>query len=104
MSTRCFLRETRWDGLVEEWFSDAEGRITRKVTQPAASMTKTLDAIKAINPRSENQYYLGSVPMPIAIQWAKACGHNIGTREFAEYAKKQLMDPEWRQLSSGIKV
>lgn len=42
--------------------------------------------------------YLGTVPVLVAQQWAKACGAAIGTKEWAAYAKKQLKDGTWAKL------
>ncbi|TAE78731.1 MAG: hypothetical protein EAZ84_00400 [Verrucomicrobia bacterium] len=38
---------------------------------------------------------VGSIPLTLAEAWAKECGANIGTKEFAIYAKKKLMDGEF---------
>lgn len=42
--------------------------------------------------------YLGTVPVIIAQQWAKECGHAIGTKEWAKYAKTKLKDGEYSKL------
>ena len=38
---------------------------------------------------------LGSIPFVIADQWSRECGAGIGSKEFAEYAKKKLMSGEF---------
>lgn len=38
---------------------------------------------------------LGSIPFVIADQWSRECGAAIGSKEFAEYAKKKLMSGEF---------
>lgn len=38
---------------------------------------------------------VGSIPLTLAEAWAKECGANVGTKEFALYAKKKLMDGEF---------
>lgn len=38
---------------------------------------------------------VGSVPLTLAEAWAKECGANVGTKEFALYAKKKLMDGDF---------
>lgn len=47
--------------------------------------------------RSKLGVYLGSIDGITAAQWAKECGAAIGTREFAAYAKKKLMSPDWQR-------
>jgi len=37
---------------------------------------------------------VGSIPLTIAETWSRECGAAIGTREFALYCKKKLMDGE----------
>lgn len=41
---------------------------------------------------------VGSIPMIVAEQWAKECGEAIGTKAFAEYAKKKLMDGDFAKF------
>jgi hypothetical protein len=38
--------------------------------------------------------YLGSIDALTAANWSKECGAAIGTKAFAKYAKKKLMDPD----------
>lgn len=38
---------------------------------------------------------IGSIPFVIADQWSRECGAGIGSKEFAEYAKKKLMSGEF---------
>lgn len=42
--------------------------------------------------------YMGSAPLVVAEIWAKMCGAPPGTREFAEYAHKQLTSGEYSKL------
>ncbi len=41
---------------------------------------------------------VGSIPLIVAEQWAKECGAAIGTKEFAEYAKRKLMDGDFAKF------
>lgn len=41
---------------------------------------------------------VGSIPTTVAAQWAKECGHPIGTAGFAAYARRQLMSGAWERL------
>jgi hypothetical protein len=38
---------------------------------------------------------VGSIPMTIAEAWAAECGAAIGSKEFALYAKKKVMDGDF---------
>lgn len=38
---------------------------------------------------------VGSIPLTLAETWARECGAAIGTKEFAQYCKKKLMDGEF---------
>lgn len=38
---------------------------------------------------------VGSIPFVVAEQWSKECGAGIGTKEFALYCKKKLMDGDF---------
>lgn len=38
---------------------------------------------------------VGSIPFVIAEEWSKECGAGIGTREFALYCKRKLMDGDF---------
>lgn len=38
---------------------------------------------------------VGSIPAVIAEQWSRECGAGIGTKEFAQYCKKKLMDGDF---------
>ncbi len=42
--------------------------------------------------------YLGSIDPITAANWAKECGHAIGTRGFADFAKKKLMSGEFSKF------
>lgn len=90
-------------GGVEEWYSEADGTIHRKTRQPVEGIKRAVHEMSD-HARGKSQYYLGSIPVVIANQWSKECGAAIGTREFAEFAKRKLMDSDWRNLSTGIKA
>lgn len=38
---------------------------------------------------------VGSIPLVVAEQWSRECGAGIGTKEFALYCKKKLMDGDF---------
>lgn len=38
---------------------------------------------------------IGSIPFVIADQWSRECGAGIGTKEFAAYCKRKLLDGDF---------
>ena len=38
---------------------------------------------------------VGSIPFVVAEEWSRECGAGIGTKEFALYCKKKLMDGDF---------
>lgn len=38
---------------------------------------------------------VGSIPFTVAEEWSKECGAGIGTKEFALYCKRKLMDGDF---------
>ena len=41
---------------------------------------------------------IGSIPLVVAEQWARECGAAVGTKEFAQYAKRKLMDGDFAKF------
>ena len=41
---------------------------------------------------------IGSIPFVIAEQWSRECGAAIGSREFALYCKRKLMDGDFAKF------
>lgn len=65
-----------------------------------------IDPILAINKandgslkKKENWWYIGTIPNVTILQWSKECGHNPYTKEWNEYAKKQMQKAEYRKLN-----
>ncbi len=102
MSERLFHTEVSPEGVTEKWYSDAGGNIRRVTTQNTQSVMDGVKAVADQGARGKNQYYLGSIPLTVASQWAKTCGAAVGTREFADYAKKQLLSGDYSKLASGL--
>mgnify|MGYP000081722652 CR=1 FL=1 len=42
--------------------------------------------------------HAGRIPFVVAEEWARECGHKIGTKPFAQYVKKKLMDGDFAKL------
>ena len=38
---------------------------------------------------------IGSIPFVVADQWSRECGAGIGTKEFAAYCKRKLLDGDF---------
>lgn len=100
---KLFHTERKPGGITERWYSDAEGNVTRKLQQDASGVIEAVGAMRE-HARGKDMYYLGSIPLVVANQWAQECGHGIYTKEFAEFARKKLMDGDHAKLSTGIKV
>lgn len=41
---------------------------------------------------------VGSIPLVVAEQWSRECGEAIGTKAFAEYCKRKLMDGDFAKF------
>jgi len=41
---------------------------------------------------------IGSIPFVVAEQWSRECGEEIGTKAFAEYCKRKLMDGDFAKF------
>ena len=50
-------------------------------------------------------WHVGTVPDVLIMQWAKECGHKPFSKEWQEYAKKQLDSSEYRKFNQNkIKI
>lgn len=47
---------------------------------------------------TNGRLYLGSIDPITAANWARECGAAIGTKEFAQFAKKKLMSNEFSKF------
>lgn len=90
----------RSDGIREEIHVDnTTARVTIRKTQNCEPVLDAIRAIRDLAPvKNANHQYIGSIPIIVAAQWAKTCGAAVGTKEFMEYAKKQLMDSNYAYL------
>lgn len=41
---------------------------------------------------------IGSIPLVVAEQWSRECGEAIGTKAFAEYCKRKIMDGDFAKF------
>jgi len=66
--------------------------------QPLLDANGRLRSIYDELPRGRTNRLAGRIPGTVAANWAKECGHAIGTKGFAEYAKKKLLDSDFQKL------
>lgn len=41
---------------------------------------------------------IGSIPLVVAEKWSRECGEAIGTKAFAEYCKRKIMDGDFAKF------
>lgn len=99
---RLFKTEYKEGGITERWYSEPNGTIHRKLTQDAERVTNAVHDMTE-HAKGKNRHYLGSVPIAVAGLWARECGSAIGTREFADYAKKKILDRNYNKFSTGLR-
>lgn len=49
--------------------------------------------------RKGNWWKIGTIPNVILIKWANECGHPVYSKEWQEYAKKQLNSSEYSKFN-----
>jgi hypothetical protein len=98
------LRETRQGylpGIIEHDVVDrASGLLHITKVQDCDAVLRGARAVReavGVRPKGDT-HYVGSVPVVLAQTWARECGAGIGTREFAEYAKKKILSNEFTLL------
>jgi len=101
---RLFKTEHSPGGKVVRWYSEADGTITRQVSQDTSRIADAVHS-HSETARGKNQYYMGSIPETLGIQWLKEMGpgYTLHSREFAQFARKKLRDSDFRKLSTGIR-
>ena len=100
-----------WETMLQQRLLKKRSRAFK--TDEGTVVKKTLDAepiIEAVKAQSElqqaqrNQHgmlYLGSVDQYTANNWAKECGHPVGTAGWREYAIKQLKSSNYAQFRAA---
>jgi hypothetical protein len=85
----------------EDYGFDADGRLVIKRTQDVESLI----AMNAHEAESAPSMFgqaavrkLGSIPLVIAEEWSRECGAAIGSKEFALYCKRKLMDGDFAKF------
>ena len=84
--------------LKERYGFDDQGRL---VINRSEEVSRLIDYNKheaeqtATGPNHAAFRKVGSIPSVIAEAWSRECGAGIGTKEFALYCKKKLMDGDF---------
>lgn len=72
------------------------------IVQRSQDVQSILDEAKHLRdfaPSRKNEMrHAGTIPFVIAEQWSRECGAAIGTKEFALYCRRKLMDGEFAKL------
>ena len=83
-------------GLVRSIGHDAHGTIIFKTTQDTDGIVESNKAIRnAGGPKHKNMKHIARVPKIFIEQWLKESGLRMGTREFLDYIKKKINDPDY---------
>jgi len=89
---------SRSDPVKERFVDTADG--FQVVTEQLCD--DTIDAVHSAGSmfkrNTKGARYLGSAPILVAQIWAKQCGAQPGTREFTEFAHKQLTSGEYSKF------
>jgi hypothetical protein len=81
------------DRLVEQ-----DGRLHVQRSQDVAAVIEQnkIEADTAPSAHGDARFRkVGSIPFVVAEQWSRECGAGIGSREFALYCKRKLMDGDF---------
>lgn len=86
---------------IKEEFDMADGKLFIRRSQDVQSLIDQNHHEASAAPSMFGQARvrkLGSIPFVVAETWSRECGAGIGTKEFALYAKKKLMDGEFSKF------
>jgi hypothetical protein len=76
---------------------------THDVTSIIEGVKEMSELITRSTKNAAGANYLGSIDTITASIWATECGAAVGTKEFAKYAKKKLMSPEYSKFRADVK-
>lgn len=85
----------------EEYGFDPDGRLVIKRSQEIESLLAMNAHEAEAAPSMFGQAAvrkLGSIPLVIAEEWSRECGAAIGSKEFALYCKRKLMDGDFAKF------
>lgn len=85
----------------EKFVHNGEGSMQIQKTQDVEQVLAAAQGARELIGRDSGPAggrYIGTIPIVIAQHWAKECGAAVGTREWAQYSKIKLKDPNWAGL------
>lgn len=51
--------------------------------------------------KRQNLWMVGEIPLTICHKWAIECGHKMFSKEWQEYSKKQLNNPDYKMFNQA---
>jgi endo-alpha-1,4-polygalactosaminidase (GH114 family) len=89
--------------VLYDYIADRDGNLTVVKTQDVEPVLKAIHYVPTAVDKAKylksNQWYLGSVPSVIGLEWARQHGVRYLSREWKEIAVKKLRhDPEFSKL------
>lgn len=87
--------------MISEKIVEEGGKIQIVREQDCEGLLKTLKKMRELAPSHsghDRTRWVGSIPLVMAEEWSRECGAAIGTKEYAEYIKKKLADPDYKKL------
>lgn len=75
-----------------------DGKLITLKTQDVSADLARAEQLRETHRSGGDLHLAGTIPMVIAEQWSRDCGHYIGSNEFAEYVRKKLMDGEFAKF------
>ena len=85
----------------ETYGFDNDGRLVIRRTQDVEDILRRNAAEAEYMPSMHGDAAVrkvGSIPHVVAQEWSRECGEAIGTKGFAEYVKRKLMDGDFAKL------
>jgi len=86
--------------VITEKIVEEDGKI-QIVREQDCEGLQTLKKMRELAPSHSGQdrtRWVGSIPLVMAEEWSRECGAAIGTKEYAQYIKKKLADPDYKKL------
>lgn len=84
-------------GITERMF-EQDGNLHIRRSQDVQSLIDENKELASVAPSAHGDAkfrLVGRIPSVIAEEWSRICGAAIGTKEFAEFIKKQLMNGDF---------
>jgi hypothetical protein len=78
---------------------DGKGILTEvQDVEPFFDVNKRIG--EGLNKKS-NFWLVGEIPMNICYKWSVECGHKMFSKDWQEYARKQLKHPDYRKFNQA---